>query len=71
MKTKKPSKKLTLNKKTVARLSQKELKDFKGGTTVTVGCSFITCMGTCLACTHEATCSCIPTEGVSCCICPT
>lgn len=47
MKTKKISKKLTLNKKTIAHLDPKELKGLHGGVTGTHCVSDCVCTGSC------------------------
>ena len=70
MKTKKVNRKLTLNKKTIARLNQNELNDFKGGVTETRD---LTKCISCTVCITHCTCgdtNCF-TYGISDCQCPT
>jgi hypothetical protein len=68
MKTKKVERKLTLNKKTIARLNQEELNNFKGGVTETRD---LTKCISCTVCFTNCTCT-LPcrTDGISDCQCP-
>ena len=66
MKTKKLSKKLVLNKKTVASLNNAEIKDIKGGETGLYTCQ-ATCNTACPTCNTECSCvTCFPCSYIVC-----